>query len=1012
MTQGIRFITDISNVVIKTTYNGDPITDRVKLGDIDYPIENPSTYSVFGAWQDTSTLQILNDDSLLKDGQTLKAINTAPVAVTEINAFTSEASDQTHTYTVTNESAPRRLQKTPITKFTRLSWTGVAKNVKAPDNYPMQGVSTSSDGSNIIDLTKSSVGDYMSNIVTNSGSQVASLPLYDVFVKDFQGRGGQTDLIIDPVGGKLANGSSYRDESFPHIQYGETLKSFLSRVGRYNLLNPSKMTPPSEDQYFQGLMAWSNEPDENGNSMTAIHVDMTSKMYPPMRTMYNSLQYWNLHIYPQWGTYEKNADGSLKNTSNATLTNSDGDVIGNYTDLPPKTTVNDLISGKYQGTDANGNTIPVGTDLTPKLGSVQKPLSELANDDIVMSIQWAPSEMIQQDNTKGAVSYSDLSQMDYDKVNISWAALMQGDASTKVSPTPTLDKNKLPSVKIGNTALTIDGDNKIKYGDITIWDGANWSGDTSASGAKWTASDQTLTFNEPGKVQDITNMASFGSQGTANLQPVSPGTTLDNGNIVDPASDILQPGDNDIDTTGATPNLRPVTQDHPAPVSVIEPSDDPVNPYGNTKEMLLDPSDIGKPLKELTSYNIQNYTIANGYIVTTTDGKQTIVDPTDSNWIDKIGGINKLPGASISQTIQFPAGRNKYQGDANGGQFFDGSKVITVYTNQSSMRLGVLRLMMPVATKGFAFSTGFNDSTSHTDVSPDSKMINVGSTLYAMYQAVEGSFKRYPREFWLVDRSTISSFPDDLVKYDLNDVKNISTGLIAADPENLGFNNTEQVIGSTSRWSSMSSQRTDNLEVQQITFKLYMKDYSSYDRFGQWLQSKDLALYYLNNQGYQNFINVSIASLTKSELSTASVGYFQSTLTLNVLSSWYDIQSLKEGVFNNNTNGLAGNIYVDIRVSGLANESSVSLSLQKMSQDGKSWVEVAKESVLSWDKSDTLHYSSEPSNTVIESSKGNVSGSIDFLNGTPLIASGQGTWRIQASSGNVYGTAYRERLIN
>ena len=1004
MAQGIRFITDISNVVITTTYTGAAIADGVKLGDIDYPIENPSKYSVFGAWQDTSTLQILTDDSVLKDGQTLKAVNTAPVAVTEINAFTSDTSDQTRTYTVTNASAPRRLQGTPITKFTRLSWTDVSKNVKAPNNYPMQGVSASSEGGNLIDLSKALVGDYLPNIVTNSGSQVASLPLYDIFVKDFKGQEGHTFLIVDPVGGTLANGSSSQDVSYPWAQYGETLKSYLSRAGRYDLLNVSKMTPPSANQYFQGLKAWSNEKDGNGNSVAAIHIDMTSKIYPPVESMFSG-HFWELHIYPEWGTYETNADGSLNNTSNATLTNSDGDVIGNFTDLPPKTTVGDLINGKYAGTDANGNAIPAGTNLTPKLGSVQKSLAELANDDVVTSIQWAQSDMITQDNTKGAVSYTDLSKMDYDKVNISWDALMQGDASTTVSPTSKLDKNKLPSVKIGDNTLTIDKDGKIKYGDITIWDGSNWSQDTTASGAKWERSSQTLTFDNPGKVQDITNMSGFGSFGTANLQPDSTGTVLDNGNIVDPANDILQPGDNAVDTSGASSNYRPVTYDNPAPVSSVDSN-------GNTKEMLMDPSDLGTPLNELTSYNVQNYTVTNGYIVTTTDGTQTIVDPTDRNWIDKIGGINKLPGASISQTVEIPAGRNQYYGDANGGQFYDGSTQITVYTNQTSMQLGALRLMMPVATKGAAFSTGFNDSTSHESISPDSKMIDVGATLYAMYQAVEGSFKRYPREFWLVDRTTISAFPDDLVKYDLNDIKDTSTGLIATDPENLGFNNSQQVIGSTSRWSSMSSQRTDNLDVQQITFKLYMKDYASYDKFGQWLQSKDLALYYLNNQGYQNFVNVSIASLTKSELSTSSVGYFQSTLTLNVLSSWYDIQTLQEGLFNNNANGLAGNVYVDIRLSGLANESSVTLSLQQLSQDGKTWTEIAKESIPSWDGSDTLHYSSEPSNTVIESSKGDVSGLIDFLNGSPLIASGKGNWRIQASKGTVYGTAYRERLIN
>lgn len=1004
MAQGIRFITDISNVVITTTYTGNPIANGVKLGDIDYPIENPSKYSVFGAWQDTSTLQILTDDSVLHDGQTLKAINTTPVAVTEVNAFTDDTSNQTHTYTTMNASAPRRLQGAPVTKFTKLSWTDVSKNVKAPNDYPMQGVSASSDGNNLIDLTKAFVGDYLSNIVTTSGSQIASLPLYDIFVKDFKGRTGKTNLVVDPVGGKLADGSSSSNNSYPPIQYGETLKSYLSREGRYDLLNPSKMTPPSANQYFAGLMAWASDVDGNGNRIGDTHVDMTSKLYPPADSMFSG-HYWEIHIYPKWATYETNADGTINNLSNATLTNSDGDVIGKYTGLPAGTTTNDLINGKYAGTDANGSPIPTGTNLTPKLGSVQKPLSELANDDIVTSIQWSQSDMITQDNTKGAVSYTDLSKMDYDKTNVSWGSLMQGDASTTISPTSKLDKDKLPSVKIGDNTLTIDKDNKIKYGDITIWDGSNWSQDTTASGARWTPSSQTLTFDNPGKVEDITNMSSFGTFGTANLQPDSPGTTLDNGNIVDPAKDILQPGDNDIDTSGASSNYRPVTTENPAPVSSVDSS-------GHTKDMLMNPSDIGTPLSELTSYNTQNYTIANGYIVTTVDGKQTIVDPSDRDWINKIGGINKLPGASISQTVEIPAGRNQYQGDANGGHFYDSTTVTTVFTNQPSMSLGALRLMMPVAIKESSFSTGYNDSTSHVEISPDSKMIDVGSTLYAMYQAIEGTFKRYPREFWLVDRTTISAFPDDLVKYDLNDIKGLSTGLIATEPENLGFNNIQQVIGSTSRWSSMSSQRTENLDVQQITFKLYMKDYEAYDRFGQWIQSKDLALYYLNRQGYQNFVNVSIASLTKSELDVSSVGYFQSTLTLNVLSSWYDIQTLQEGMFNNNMNGLSGNVYVDVRVSGLTSVSSVSLSLQQLSQDGKTWTEIAKESIPSWDGSDMLHYSSEPSNTVIESTKGDVSGLIDFLNGSPLITSGQGRWRIQASAGAVYGTAYRERLIN
>lgn len=1004
MAQGIRFITDISNVVITTTYTGAAIADGVKLGDIDYPIENPSKYSVFGAWQDTSTLQILTDDAVLKDGQTLKAINTAPVAVTEINAFTSDTSNQTHTYTVTNSSAPRRLQGTPITKFTKLSWVDVTKNVKAPNDYPMQGISASSDGGNLIDLTKALVGDYLPNIVTTSGSQVASLPLYDIFVKDFMGRDGNVNFTIDMQGGKLSDGnpSWY---TYGTMKYGETLKQWLARNRALDLVDESRIKPPDSSKYFQGWMLWAGDNlDGNGDRLADTHVDLTSKVYPPVGSFFNGF-WWPVHLYPKWGTYTQNADGSYNNTSNATLTNSDGDLLGTYSNLPAGTSVGDLISGKYPGVDANGNTIPAGTNLTPKLGSVQKALSELANNDTVTSIQWAPSDMVTQDNTKGAVSYTDLSKMTYDKVNISWAALMQGDASTTISPTSKLDKDKLPSVRIGDNTLTIDKDGKIKYGDITIWDGSNWSNDASGSAARWESYSHTLTFDNPGKVQDITNMSSFGSFGTANLQPDSAGPTLDDGSAIDPSTGVLQPGDNNIDTSGASSNYRPVTSDNPAPVFSVDPD-------GNTKEMLMDPSDIGTPLNELTSYSTQNYTIANGFIVTTSDGKQTIVDPTDRDWINKIGGINKLPSASISQVVQVPAGRNQYQGDANGGQFHDGSTIKNVFTNQTSMPLGSLRLMMPVAVKGSTFSTGYNDSTSHTDISPDSKIIDVGATLYAMYQAIEGSFKRYPREFWLVDRTTISAFPDDLVKYDLNDIKNLSTGLIATDPENLGFNNSQQVIGSTSRWSSMSSQRTDNLDVQQITFKLYMNDYASYDRLGQWLQSKDLALYYLNRQGYQNFVNVSIASLTKSEIDASSVGYFQSTLTLNVLSSWYDIQTLQSGLFNNNSNGLAGNVYVDVRLSGLASASSVSLSLQQLSQDGKTWTEIAKESIPSWDGSDMLHYSSEPSNTVIESSKGDISGSIDFLNGSPLIASGKGNWRIQASTGTVYGTAYRERLIN
>lgn len=1010
MTQGIKFITDLSSLTVTTKYDGTPYGDTVVLGDLNYPLDNMSDYSVFGAWKDSQTGKIIHDADSIPDGSTLIAVNTSPIGVAEVNAFVADSSSQVRKYIKLNNHAPRRLQGTYITKYSKLAWVDIAQNVSTPKGFPFKGISTSSNGDPLISVNDSTVGDFTSSVVASTSNSIAYLPIYDIFVSDFKGQSSatsdRTTIKIDGNGGKLASNRPYVTTPKMTPKYGETIKELLTRANLLQYTDATKMTPPTPNQYFQGWLGTLytiNGFYQDVPLVADVPTDLTQTIYPPIDEIIKGTKI-SFKLVAKWGTYTKNADGTNNDKSNATLYDSNGNTIGTYKNLPKGTTTQDLINGKYAGTDASGNTIPAGTNQTPNLGDVTKKLRELANNEKVKAVQWLDSDLIQQDNSKPGLTYDDLSKKKFEELSQNWATVTVNDGAKHLSPASESNTDKLPSVQIGSSKLSITKDKTILYGDLKLYLNNGWAKDTSTDDYTWTQSDHKLTFKSVKKSSDISNMEGFGPFGTAYIEPDSTGTTLNNGVPVNPATDVLQPGDNDINTSGADSNYRPVTSANPARVKTVG-SD------SKTKDLSITPENVGKPLGDLTKYDLPNYAISGGFVITTKDGRQVIVDPSDENWADKIGGIDQLPGSTITQIIKYPAGRFVYYGDANGGTFFDGTTIASLFSNLESLTLAQLSVMMPIATKGVLLSAGFNDTDS-TTVSPDITVVQSSATVYAYYKQTRNALIRYPREFYLVDTSTITTDPKELDSFSFNDIAGIDTGIIATSPTGLGYTNHTELNESYSDWTTPLSIKTTTVDPSQITFTLFMKDYMSYAKFGNWLNNKKLALYYLNDTGTQSFINVQLDSLPKTELSTSSVGYIQTTLTLLKTSSWYDIKPIREdGVFNNNILGFSGNAYTQFVVTGTFSAKTVTVTLQKLASDGASWIEIAHETVNGWASKDTFRYSSIPNNNYVMADNVNVSSLLDFLTGSQLIASGNGTYRLVPSVGTIEGTVTREKQI-
>lgn len=995
----IKFSTELSNVQLSSDYHGNPIVDSVRLGDLNYPLNNVSTSSVFGAWQDAKSGAILTDDDIIEDGSELIAINTAPVAVLEINGFIE--TNQITTFDVLPDTAPRRLVGTPVTKFSQLSWLPIGEIVVLPSGaYPFQGVSFNSEGGDIVDpATLGAVGNYLSEVTTQPGNEVATLVFYDQFFNDLKGvEISKAHMRLSSNGGKWEDGSSgpSSDVLLVGIKYGETLGQLLKRKN-VTKVNPSKMTPPSGQHFvgYQYTRSGAFVPADNSPRW----IDESSQIFPTLEPISSSSSD-TFNVKMIW---EDNASSEDDTPASLDLYDEDGDLLGHFDDIPEGTTLQDIMNGDVPGFDSNGDPLPDGDPLKT---TSDKKLVDLSEDDVLAGFRFKKSDYLGEKPDAQTKTWGELGEMVRSDLHVGWSQLGQ-DPATLESPinTKNASGDDIGDDIVGQIVAgthTLKATNKeLTFDDVTLYNDDGFAVDL----------DWSTTFDGV-KIDTLEHPERFNmGWATVESSTLGEGTTLDGGRV-NPTTAPITEGPHEA-VVAPQINPRPITNENPAPVTIKRPD-------GTEEPLVITPEDLGTPLDDLVGYDVPNYAIGNGYIVTTPDGVQHVVDGSTGSWS---GGIGLLPGSTIEPVIIYPAGRFEYYGDANGGRYRNGSKTSKVLSGSDSVKLGTLSQMLPMPVNGLNPASGYNTTGLKEEPDPET-VIQQGSTVYAYYLPTGlNAFRRYPREFYLVDRSTISTNPDHLDLFDLNDVKGSGSGVVMVDPEGLGFTVEDG---------------------QQITATLLFKGYNAFLKLSNWLNNKDVALYELNDSGFQNFVNVEIHTLTKSELTTKAVGYFEESVTFDKVGEWYDLKTLSDGVFSNDGHGLPVESFVS--VSGAVVSTSISmgtsshdiaLTLQKLSDDGTVW-EVVKTEHITVQMTMNLPisglllpllvtYDSRPNRQTVNVSLPSVilpgleigeidSVMINYGNSEPLVTTDGGSYRVQASLDgengvNLSGYALRQRRI-
>lgn len=263
---------------------------------------------------------------------------------------------------------------------------------------------------------------------------------------------------------------------------------------------------------------------------------------------------------------------------------------------------------------------------------------------------------------------------------------------------------------------------------------------------------------------------------------------------------------------------------------------------------------------------------------------------------------------------------------------------------------------------------------------------------------LEGTVDLYrkPREFFLVDRSTIFDGWLYMDKFNLMDKESI----FVLDPTGLGAEYQDQNSNNIDGWAKAKQQLTNN----DISFKAYYKGYAEYQRLGQWMTGKDLVLATLNETGEPTYWMVSKKNIEKTEI-TEDDDWLVGTITFTKQSPGFDIETLGIGtdsVIDNNDMNPRRNTYVYIKSTQLGTAIKDSYVLAANLDTGEQVIDKLNGTIPA---GSFIEYSTIPYNELwAYGSKwgdypNNLYSNIDPVNSQP-IKLGPGRWDIQLSSGD------------
>lgn len=181
------------------------------------------------------------------------------------------------------------------------------------------------------------------------------------------------------------------------------------------------------------------------------------------------------------------------------------------------------------------------------------------------------------------------------------------------------------------------------------------------------------------------------------------------------------------------------------------------------------------------------------------------------------------------------------------------------------------------------------------------------STVFAKWSIIDNiELYRKPREYYLVDASTITKGWDQMDKFSISDKNNI----FVIDPEGNGATYDTASTYTSNGWGSAEQE----LKGGTLSFDAYYNGYSQYNRLGRWMRGKELAMVRLDETGIPTYWMVKPAEIERTEIKY-NEQYLKGKLSFTKLSPPFDLEFIGIGtdnIIDNEDNMFRRNSYVYI----------------------------------------------------------------------------------------------------
>lgn len=247
--------------------------------------------------------------------------------------------------------------------------------------------------------------------------------------------------------------------------------------------------------------------------------------------------------------------------------------------------------------------------------------------------------------------------------------------------------------------------------------------------------------------------------------------------------------------------------------------------------------------------------------------------------------------------------------NANGGVFYKGTsyetKQISVDVSKTDT-YGIVSGYIPDVKKRTLGLLYWAIDLEHMEPAYPNTVVDQ-STVFAKWSVIDNiDLYRKPREYYLIDASTITKGWDQMDKFSISDKNNI----FVIDPEGNGAVYDTESTYTSNGWGSAEQE----LKGGTLSFDAYYNGYSQYNRLGRWMRGKELAMVRLDETGIPTYWMVKPAEIERTEIKY-NEQYLKGKLSFTKLSPPFDLEFIGIGtdnIIDNDDSMFRRNAYVYI----------------------------------------------------------------------------------------------------